>query len=115
MGADETRVQVLKEKNRDPSSKSYMWASVGYPEEGKPVILFDYHTSRSKDIPVKILEGYKGYLQTDGYAGYNKIGSMSDIVHVGCFAHARRYFHEAFKLSKKSNTAQRGLKFIKNL
>lgn len=112
---DETTVQVLKEENRDPTSKSYMWITVGYSKPVKPVILFDYHTSRSKDIPVKLLEGYKGYLQTDGYAGYNKVGSDPDIVHIGCFAHARRYFHEAFKLSKKSKTAQRGLSFIQKL
>ena len=112
---DETTVQVLKEHGRDPTGKSYMWVSIGYPEENKPIILFDYHMTRSKSIPLKMLKEYNGYLQTDGYSGYNSVGIQPGIIHVGCFAHARRYFHDAFKLSKKSNTAKRGLSYIRKL
>ncbi|MBW2220412.1 MAG: IS66 family transposase, partial [Deltaproteobacteria bacterium] len=112
---DETTLQVLKEPGRDPTRKSQMWVALGYPEYGRPIVLYNYRTSKSKDIPVELLNGYEGYLQTDGYAGYNKVGSDEDIIHVGCFAHARRYFHDAFKLSKKSNTGKRGLSFIKEL
>jgi transposase len=112
---DETTLQVLREPGRDPTSKSQMWVAVGYPEYSRPIVLYNYRTSKSKDIPVELLTGYKGYLQTDGYSGYNAAGSDEAIIHVGCFAHARRIFHDAFKLSKKSNTAKRGIFFIKEL
>ena len=64
---------------------------------------------------MQLLHGYSGYLQTDGYAGYNEIGSQSNIIHVGCFAHARRYFFDASKIGKKSDTAKKGLHFIKEI
>jgi transposase len=113
---DETTLQVLKEEGRAPTTKSYMWISVGYPACEKPVIMFDYHQSRSKDIPLAKLEGYNGYLQTDGYSGYNAAGAQDGIIHVGCFAHARRYFTEAAKLSKKKiNTGGKGLIFIQKI
>lgn len=112
---DETTVQVLQEEGRDPTRKSYMWVTVGYPQTNKPLVLFDYHPTRSQNVPLHLLDGYKGYLQTDGYAGYNSIGTQSGITHVGCFAHARRYFHDAMKLSKKSKTAAKGIAYIQKL
>ncbi len=69
---DETVVQVLKEKDRSPTSQSYMWVQTGGPPD-KPVVLYDYDPSRSAKVPVRLLEGFKGYLMTDGYAGYNEI------------------------------------------
>ncbi|MBF0517498.1 MAG: transposase [Nitrospirae bacterium] len=43
------------------------------------------------------LSGYEGYVQTDGYAGYDYLESIEGIVHVGCWAHARRKFVEAIE------------------
>lgn len=63
----------------------------------QPVILFDYDPSRSQAVPLRLLDGYRGYLQVDGYDGYNAVGLRSDIVLVGCMAHARRKFDEAVK------------------
>ena len=100
---DETTVQVLREEGRTPESKSYMWVAMGYPARGHPLVLYQYHPSRSGDIPVKILNGFKGYLQTDGYKGYNKAVTLYNLIHVGCFAHARREFHKAYEGSKKKN------------
>ena len=59
---DETPVQVLKEKDRSPQSKSYMWVySTG--NDGKaPIVLFDYEPSRSGDNAVRYLKGFKGYV-----------------------------------------------------
>jgi transposase len=64
---------------------------------------------------MEFLKDFRGFLQTDGYAGYNKSGGKESITHVGCFAHARRYFHEAYTLNKKSATAHRGLTYIQNI
>lgn len=47
-------------------------------------------------------EDFKGYLQSDGYSGYDAIGQRADVVHVGCLAHARRKFDEALKAQKQN-------------
>lgn len=52
-----------------------------------PVSLYDYRPSRSGDHPEEYLEGFKGYLHSDGYAGYNK---LTDVIRCGCLAHLRR-------------------------
>lgn len=110
---DETTIQVLKEKDRTPSSKSYMWVTC---RSGKnPIILFDYFPGRSGDIPVKLLEGFKGYLQADGYGGYNKICSSDGVIRLGCMAHCRRRFFKAFKHTKHQNIGSRGLSYIQKL
>ena len=88
---DETRMQVLKEPDRAASALSYMWVHIGGPP-GKRVVLFDYETSRSAEVPERLLAGYKGYLMTDGYPGYNQVGSDKHITHLACWAHARRPF-----------------------
>ena len=91
---DETRVQVLKEPDREPGSQSWMWVQTGGPPN-QPMILFDYSTSRAQEVPSRLLEGYRGYLMTDDYAGYNALGAQSGVERLGCWAHARRKFVEA--------------------
>ena len=67
---DETRVQVLKEPDRDPTSQSWMWVQASGPTDRK-VVLFDYTSSRAQDVPLRLLESYRGYVMTDDYAGCN--------------------------------------------
>jgi len=91
--ADETTVQVLKEPGRAAESQSYMWLyRTGCV--GPPIVLFEYQPSRSGDHPRKFLEGFKGYLQVDGYAGYHNIPNVEL---AGCWAHLRRKFDEVLK------------------
>jgi len=71
---DETRLQVLHELGRDPSAQSWMWVQSGGPPD-KPVILFDYTASRAQEVPLRLLDGYRGYLMTDDYAGYNAVAA----------------------------------------
>jgi transposase len=97
---DETVVQVLKERDRSPSSHSYMWVQTGGPPE-RPVVVFDYDPSRSGAVPVRLLEGYQGYLMTDGYDGYNALAKTEGIEHLACLAHARRRFVEATRVQTK--------------
>ena len=92
--ADETRVQVLKEPGRSPTSDKYMWVTLG-GSPGKKSILFEYDPSRSKETPLRLLDGFNGYLQTDGYAGYNAVCRENGIIQLGCWDHARRYFKDA--------------------
>jgi transposase len=102
---DETRVQVLKEQDREPSSQSWMWVQTGGPPD-KPVILFDYSTSRAQEVPTRLLDGYRGYVMTDDYAGYNALGAQEGVERLGCWAHARRKFVEAQKVQPKGKTGR---------
>ncbi|MCF6227013.1 MAG: IS66 family transposase, partial [Xanthomonadales bacterium] len=82
------------------------------------VILYDYDPGRSAQVPKRLLEGFSGYLQTDGYAGYNAVVAANGLVHVGCMAHARRRFSDAVKAqgrNKKRGKAHRGLSLIRRL
>jgi len=105
---DETPLQVMKELGRADTTKSYMWVLRGGPPQ-TPLIVYRYHPSRSAKIALQYLSGYEGYLQTDGYEGYAEAGTLPGIVHVGCFAHARRKFDEAAKASKKPGSAHEAL------
>lgn len=114
--ADETTLQVLREPGRSASNKSYLWL-YRTGKEGPSIILFDYQPTRAGENAKRFLSGFKGYLQVDGYSGYNKV---PDVKIVGCWAHARRKFDEALKAlpasqKGKSVTATEGLKFCNRL
>jgi len=111
---DETRIQVMKEYQREDTSLSYMWVFRGGPPE-KPVILYKYHPTRSGEVVLSYLKGYEGFIQTDGYKGYAEVGSLPGIVHVGCWAHVRRKFDEASKAVKKVGSAREALSKISRL
>ena len=84
---DETPVQVLKEEGKKPQTKSYMWLYRTGTDDEKPVILYDYQSSRNGDHAVTFLKDFKGYVHSDGYSGYNK---LTGITRCGCWAHLRR-------------------------
>jgi len=70
--ADETTVQVMGEKGRKNTSKSYMWAyKTGGNDKFK--VIYEYSPSREGDVAATFLSGFKGYLQSDGYSGYKKL------------------------------------------
>ena len=109
-------MQVNTEPGRKASSPSYMWVSRGGPPKGQ-IVLFDYDSSRSATVPRRLLEGFGGVLLTDGYEGYAQAVREYDLVHAGCWAHARRKFVEAQKLQPKGKTgrADRALSMIAKL
>jgi len=114
---DETTVQVLKEPNKSAQSKSYLWLQRGGPPD-QPVVLYDYDPGRGAGVPTRLLDGFEGYLQTDGYDGYNQVVAVGGLLHVGCMAHARRKFSEAVKAqgkNKKAGKAQHALALIQKL
>ena len=114
---DETTVQVLKEDGKTAQSTSYLWLRRGGPPAQR-VVLYDYDPSRGQAVPKRLLAGFKGYLQTDGYDGYNAIVAQNKLIHVGCMAHARRKFSDAVKAQGKKNKtgkAHRGLALIQKL
>jgi len=89
---DETPVQVLQEPGRANTTKSYMWVFRGGPPD-KPAVIYRYSPTRSGDVPREVLQGYRGYCQTDAFSGYDGLEQAIDGIRlVGCFAHARRNF-----------------------
>jgi len=112
---DETTVQVMGEEGRSDTQKSYMWLAMGGLPD-KPVVIYEYRPTRAAYNARDFLEGYCGYLQTDGYEAYDAaVSGFPEIKHAGCFAHARRYFFEASKAAKKPQSAEEGIKFIRKL
>ena len=119
VGIDETTVQVLMEPGRSDSQKSYMWVFRG-GEPDRPVLSYQYHPTRAGSVPLNYLEGFKGYVQTDGYIGYDALGRKPGIVMLGCWAHARRKFHDVLQaagaqISQRRLAAEEALEFIKKL
>ncbi len=102
---DETAVQVLKEPGRAAQRKSYMWAQMS--GTGPPVRLFSYSPTRSAAQAAELYAGIKPgtALMTDGYEPHNDVTDKNQLVHLGCWAHARRYMIEAEENLPK---AQRG-------
>jgi transposase len=114
--ADETTLQVLREPGRSASNQSYLWL-YRTGKEGPPIILYDYQPTRAGENAKPFLTGFKGYLQVDGYSGYNKV---PDVKLVGCWAHTRRKFDEALKAlpasqKGKTVTATEGLHYCNQL
>jgi transposase len=114
---DETTVQVLNEQGKTAQSKSYLWLQRGGPPD-RPVVLYDYDPGRGAKVPTRLLAGFTGTLQTDGYDGYNAVVAANGLIHIGCMAHARRKFNEAVKAqgkNKKKGKAHQGLVLIQKL
>lgn len=96
IGTDDTSVKVLDVKL--PFARTgRIWPYYG--DQGHPVILYDYTATRERAGPEKFLEGYRGYLQADAYGGYDAFfkDPARGLIEVGCWAHARRYFHKALE------------------
>jgi transposase len=99
--ADETTVQVLKEKGRPADKKSYMWV-VSSGKFDTPAVFFEYHAGRTSKIASEFLSGFQGRLMTDGYAGYSQFSNSEKTVHLACWAHCRRKFDEALRVGAKA-------------
>ncbi len=107
---------MLQDSGKAIESNSYMWL-YRTGREGPSIVLYDYQPNRSGAHPKRFLEGFDGYLQTDGYSGYK---GLTNITLIGCMAHARRYFDEAIKampvnMRNEPSTAREGLNFCNKL
>lgn len=94
LNMDETTTQILHYENGNTErKKSYIWLAHGGPKN-KQLAIYRYFESRSPQYIRPFINGFKGYLQTDEYPGYeaalkeHKILYPKDkIVHVAYAAH----------------------------
>ena len=93
--ADETTLQVLKESKKKAQSKSYIWLKVS--NDKYPIVLMHYSANRAATTALSLFKGFTGYLQTDGYPGYNSVAAQEGVSQLGCWAHARRKFADILK------------------
>jgi transposase len=98
--ADETTVPVQMHDGRGKNHEAYLW------QYGKPggETVFDFCMHRGREGPKRFLEKWEGILQTDGYQAYDGVGGPK-LVHVGCWAHARRKFVDAVKVNQEDGEA----------
>ncbi len=110
--ADETTLEVLHEPGREAHSKSYMWLYATTKHADHPVVMYDYQVGRSGTYAKQFLKDWTGnYLCCDGYAGYRK---LEGITLCGCYAHLRRYFHDAYQVAENPE-AKRCLEYLSQL
>ena len=110
---DETTVQVLNEKGKKATSKSYMW--LRHAPFGDPIVLYDYAPSRAGAVPIELLEGFSGTLQVDGYDGYSAACKKYNLQRIGCWDHVRRKFFDASKSNNGKNIGKKGVALIDKL
>jgi len=113
--ADETTVQVMNEKDRKNTTVSYMWVYSTGQYCKTPIRIFEYQPGRHGKYPQKFLTGFKGYLHTDAYSGYNKVPGITRCF---CWTHLRRNFVDALPSdiqSPESTIPQQGISYINKL
>jgi len=115
--ADETSLQVLREAGKSPQSKGYLWCYRTSGDATEPIVLAEYIPDRKHRNPAIFLEGYNGYLHTDGYDAYHKL--PKEIIVVGCWAHVRRKWDDALKTVgikyRENSTAMIGKRYCDKL
>lgn len=115
--ADETTLEVLCEPDRAAEMKSYMWLYRTSGDTSRHVVLYDYQMGRSGKFAADYLKDFRGFLHCDGFGGYRKLEEQG-VTLCGCWAHARRKFHDALKASgatSQTSLPQVGLDFCNQL
>ncbi|MBS4096979.1 MAG: IS66 family transposase [Sulfuricella sp.] len=91
--ADETPVAQLDPGN-GKTKRAYLWAyRSNVLETGPPIVVFDYRESRAGRHVREFLDGWRGHLMVDDYAGYKALFA-DGVIELGCLAHARRKFFD---------------------
>lgn len=96
--ADETTIKVQDKDKKGACHLGYYWV---YHSPIDMTVLFDYRPTRAAKSAAHMLDDFRGYLQTDGYAGYEQYARKEGITHLCCWAHARREFEKALGNDKE--------------
>lgn len=117
--SDDTPLRLLKDREgKNKTGRMWIYTSSGtaaFPA----CTVYDYTPNRQAQGPLTFLEDFKGYLQADAYAGFNKLyedqGQGVLILEIACWAHVRRRFYESAQARSLDSLAQTGLAFIQDL
>jgi transposase len=111
--ADETPVRQLDPGN-GKTRHAYLWAyRSNVLDDGPPVVVFDYQASRAGVHARTFLQGWRGHLMVDDYAGYKALFTAGP-VELACLAHIRRKFFDVHAASG-SPVAEEALRRIAQL
>lgn len=103
--ADETPVKVLTKDGMRTSHQAYMWQVSRWGP--KPLVIFEFDMSRKKEVAARLLGNYQGFVQIDGYGGYDLLFSeTSPRTRVGCMAHVLRKFKDFLGTLPKEHRVQ---------
>lgn len=96
---DDTPMPTKNMEHPNHIQRGRLWAYLGDTNR----IAYCEHSMDWKGThPARVLEGFAGNIQGDGYGGINRLfGGSIPRVRVGCNDHARRKFVEALKLGDK--------------
>lgn len=103
---DETSIKVLESDKKGAAHSGWYWV---YHSPLDGMVLMDYQPTRGSSGSKNMLEHFKGYLQSDGYAVYDKVGQRKDVTPLACWAHARREFERALENDKARASKALGL------
>ncbi len=94
---DDVPVPVLEPGNhKTKTGRLWTYVRDDRPAGGDPAcaVWFAYSPDRKGEHPAAHLQNYRGILQADGYAGFNKLYERGAIVEAACWAHVRRKFFD---------------------
>ena len=74
--------------------------------EAAPAVWFAYSPDRKGEHPANHLKNYRGILQADGYAGFNRLYEQGGVVEAACWAHVRRKFHDLYQAHRSPLAAE---------
>ena len=98
--SDGTTFQVLREPGKTPQSESCMWIYRTSGDAKHPIVFYEYQPDKKQERVNSFLDGFSGYLMTDGAVSYRRL--PDDVIIVGCMSHCRRYFYDALKVMKNT-------------
>jgi transposase len=118
--ADDTPVPVLDPgRGRTKTGRLWVYVRDDRPCASKdaPAVWFQYSPDRGGEHPREHLKHYRGILQADAYAGYDKLYASGRVVHAACMAHARRYYWDVYETQKRApgSVAEQALQRIAKL
>jgi transposase len=93
---DDTRLEMQRNSKSEDKKRCFLW------EYRSPAgaTVFDFTLTRSGAEPARFLEGFRGVIQSDGYAAHDQLFTKDPTRRrAGCWAHARRRLVEAMETS----------------
>jgi transposase len=92
VNADETSLRVLQ---KNECRRGFVWDFIAKDDAGHTMVAYRFSPDRSGQTPMEVLGNSTGFLQVDGYTGYNQVTTPKKRKRAGCWSHGRRKFFDA--------------------